>query len=120
MQKIYEYMGNNWESCLRENRADEDTLIGVPYPYTVPSPERFNEIYYWDTYFTNIGLLKDNKALLAKHNTDDILFLVNRYGFMPNGNRTFFLNRSQPPFLSAMCTIILRMRYGFSEHTPLF
>ena len=102
MQKIIDYLEQNWDSCIRENRVDEDTLIGLPYPYTVPSPERFNEIYYWDTYFTNLGLLKSGRATLAKHNTDNMLYLVDKYGFMPNGNRTFYLNRSQPPFLSEM------------------
>ncbi len=102
MQKISDYLDSNWDSCIRENRTDEDTLIGLPYPYTVPSPEKFNEIYYWDTYFTNLGLLKSDRAILAKHNTDNMLYLVNKYGFMPNGNRTFYLNRSQPPFLSEM------------------
>ncbi len=102
MQEIFDYLEENWDKCLRENRFDEDTLIGLPYPYTVPSTEYFNEIYYWDTYFTNVGLLKFNKPLYAKHNVDDMLYLVDKYGFMPNGNRTYYLNRSQPPFLSEM------------------
>ena len=102
MKEIYEYLEKNWNECIRENRIDEDTLIGLPYPYTVPSTESFDELYYWDTYFTNVGLLKFDKPLLAKHNVDNMLYLVDKFGLMPNGNRTFYLNRSQPPFLSEM------------------
>lgn len=102
MDKIMNYLKDNWDSCVRENKQDKGDLIGVPYKYTVPSPEFFNEMYYWDTYFTNIGLLRIGKADLAKSNVDNMLYLVDRFGFMPNGTRTYFLTRSQPPFLSEM------------------
>lgn len=85
-----------------EKRDNGDTLIGLPYPYTVPAVGHFNELYYWDTYFTNVGLIKCGRAQLAKNNTDDMLYLVDKFGFMPNGNTNYFLSRSQPPFLSAM------------------
>lgn len=102
MKKIEEYLEKNWDLCIRENRFDDGTLLGLPYPYTVPSTEHFDEIYYWDTYFTNVGLIKSGKAYLAKNNVDNMLYLVDKYGFMPNGNRTWYLTRSQPPFLSEM------------------
>ncbi|MBQ9940230.1 MAG: alpha,alpha-trehalase [Clostridia bacterium] len=101
-QSVYDYIKNGWDRCTRDTMSDDGTLIGLPYPYTVPSEESFNELYYWDTYFTNVGLLKSERAELAKNNTDNILYLVDKYGFMPNGNRTYYLNRSQPPFLSEM------------------
>ena len=102
MGNIHNYIKEGWNECIRETKSDDGTLIGLPYPYTVPSKEAFNELYYWDTYFTNAGLIKSEKAELAKNNTDNILYLVDKYGFMPNGNRTYYLNRSQPPFLSEM------------------
>ena len=102
MTKLIGYINSGWNTCVRETPKDEDDILGVPYPYTVPSTEAFNELYYWDTYFTNVGLIKSDKAMLAKNNTDNMLYLVNKYGFMPNGNRTRYLNRSQPPFLSQM------------------
>ncbi len=102
MGKIEKYLDENWEKCIKENRESSGSLIGLPYKYTIPSAGHFNELYYWDTYFTNVGLLQSGRAELAKSNTDNMLYLVNKYGFMPNGNRTFFLNRSQPPFLSEM------------------
>lgn len=101
-EQVKQYIYNHWADCIKENREDKRTLIGLPYPYTVPAVGYFDEMYYWDTYFTNIGLLLSERHMQAKHNTDNMLYLVDRYGFMPNGNRTFYLSRSQPPFLSLM------------------
>lgn len=100
--RLLEYISKGWDECIKENRFDDGTLIGLPYPYTVPAVGCFDEMYYWDTYFTNKGLALSNRISQAKYNTDNMLYLVDRYGFMPNGNRTFFLDRSQPPFLSVM------------------
>ena len=94
---------------VRENRADEDTLIGLPYPYTVPCADgMFNELYYWDTYFTNKGLFAVGNAEQAKNNVLDILYLIEKFGYMPNGNRTHFLKRSQPPYAALMTDDVFR------------
>ena len=99
---VENYISEHWDKCVKYNPQDEGTLIGMPYPYTVPSVGYFDEIYYWDTYFTDVGLIISGKSLLAKNNVDDMLYLVDKYGFMPNGNRTYYLKNSQPPFLSEM------------------
>ncbi len=99
---IMEYIETNFDKCIRKNSVDVGNLLGLPYEYTVPSTEAFNELYYWDTYFTNVGLLKIGRKELAKSNVDNMLYLVDKYGFMPNGNRTNYLINSQPPFLSEM------------------
>ncbi|MCF8405731.1 MAG: alpha,alpha-trehalase [Bacteroidales bacterium] len=99
------FIRNNWDKTLEYHPTDTGTLIGLPYPYTVPTISNesiFRELYYWDIYFTNIGLIIDGKIDLARNNTDNILYLVNRFGKMPNGSRTYYLNRSQPPYLSMM------------------
>ncbi len=100
--EVREFIKNNWDSCIKENKKTEGTLIGMPYPYTVPAVGHFDEMYYWDTYFTNKGLEIDGRYEQARNNTDNMLFLIEKFGFMPNGNRTYYLNRSQPPFLSLM------------------
>ena len=99
---LLEYINANMLKCIAVNKEDNDTLIGLPYPYTVPAVGHFDELYYWDTYFTNKGLEALGDYTQVKNNTDDMLFLVEKYGFMPNGNRTYYLSRSQPPFLSLM------------------
>lgn len=101
-ERVKGYISSHWDECIKENREDKDTLIGMPYPYIVPSVGYFDEMYYWDTFFTNKGLEISGRFDQVKYNTDNMLYMVERFGFMPNGNRTYYLTRSQPPFLSAM------------------
>lgn len=104
-QQVIQFITENWNNVIRENTLDEGSFIGLPYPYTVSCAETrgmFRELYYWGTYFTNIGLILSGKTDLARNNIDNMTYLISKYGFMPNGNRTFFLDRSQPPFLSQM------------------
>ena len=76
-------------------------LLYLPKPYVVPGG-RFNEMYGWDSYFIQVGLLKDNELELAKDMADNFLYQVKYYGKVLNANRTYYLNRSQPPFLTQM------------------
>ncbi len=99
---VTDFIQANWDVCIHSSTADSGTLIGLPHPYTVPAVGHFDEMFYWDTYFTNLGLFLSGRGQQAKNNVDNMLYLVERYGFMPNGNRTYFLTRSQPPFLSIM------------------
>ena len=104
---VKEYIENNWDNTTRLYTEDDDTLIGLPHPYTVPCIEgKFQEMYYWDVYFTNVGLIKSGRLSQAKNNVDKMCYLINKFGFVPNGNRTYYLSRSQPPFLSQMVRCI--------------
>ena len=69
-------------------------------PYVVPGG-RFNELYYWDSYFIVLGLLQDGRNDLARGMADNLLYEVQYYGKIPNANRTYYLTRSQPPFLTS-------------------
>lgn len=69
--------------------------------YVVPGG-RFREIYYWDSYFTMLGLRADHRGDLVDSMIVDFKSLIARYGFIPNGTRTYYLSRSQPPFFAAM------------------
>lgn len=101
--EILKHIEENLKKTIRFNQEDEGELIGLPYPYTAPCVEdMFISMYYWDTYFTNLGLIKCGMAEQAKYNVDNMLYMVDKYGFMLNGNMTRYLNRSQPPFLSLM------------------
>ncbi len=102
MDKVYGYIMSHWDECIKVNTKDEGTLVGLPFPYTVPAVGHFDEMYYWDTYFTNIGLALSDRWEQAKYNTENILYMIDKYGFMPNGNRTNYLNNTQPPFASLM------------------
>ena len=101
--EIEKFILENIDKTVRYSPESGGTLIGLPFPYTVPCvSESFQEIYYWDTYFTNGGMILIGKTGYAKDNINNMLYLVEKYGHMLNGNRTFYLNRSQPPFLSRM------------------
>jgi alpha,alpha-trehalase len=79
----------------------EHGLLYLPHPYVVPGG-RFNEMYGWDSYFILVGLLRDDEVALAKDMTDNFLYEIEHYGTVLNANRTYYLSRSQPPFLTRM------------------
>lgn len=70
-------------------------------PFVVPGG-RFNEMYGWDSYFITVGLLKDGRIELAKAMVDNFVYEITQYGKILNANRTYYLTRSQPPFLTSM------------------
>jgi len=76
-------------------------LLYLPNPYVVPGG-RFNEMYGWDSYFIIRGLIEDGKPDLARGMVENFFFEIERYGAVLNANRTYYLTRSQPPFLSSM------------------
>jgi alpha,alpha-trehalase len=76
-------------------------LLYLPRPYVVPGG-RFNEMYGWDSYFIQVGLLRDGEVARARDMTDNFLYEIQHYGTILNANRTYFLTRSQPPFLTRM------------------
>jgi alpha,alpha-trehalase len=78
-----------------------DGLLFLPNKYVVPGG-RFNEMYGWDSYFIVRGLLRAGRLELARGMVDNFLFEIENYGAMLNANRTYYLSRSQPPFLSSM------------------
>jgi len=81
--------------------AERSSLISLPAPYVVPGG-RFREVYYWDSFFTMLGLVRSGRLDLVRDMLDDFASLIERFGHVPNGNRTYYLSRSQPPFFAAM------------------
>ena len=101
--EVREFIVSSWPETVRSNTEDEGARFGLPYPYTVPSISgAFQEMYYWDTFFTDEGLILDGFVEQARNNVEDMLHIVERFGKMLNGSATWFLNRSQPPYLSMM------------------
>ncbi len=81
------------------------SLLYVPKPYVVPGG-RFREFYYWDSYFTMLGLIPDGRMATARGMVDDFSYLIRTYGHIPNGTRTYFLSRSQPPVYYLMVSLL--------------
>ncbi len=85
--------------------APHGSLLSLPHPYVVPGG-RFREIYYWDSYFTLLGLVDSGRSDLARHMVDNFAWLIDTYGHIPNGSRSYYLSRSQPPFFSYMVELV--------------
>jgi alpha,alpha-trehalase len=79
----------------------EPGLLYLPRPYVVPGG-RFNEMYGWDSYFIQVGLLRDDEVERARDMVDNFVYEIDNYGTILNANRTYYLTRSQPPFLTEM------------------
>ncbi len=96
-----------WKVLTRKTNIPEShsTLITLPYPYIVPGG-RFGEIYYWDSYFTMLGLHTSGKVNMIEDMVNNFSFLIDTYGHIPNGNRDYFISRSQPPFYSLMIKLL--------------
>jgi alpha,alpha-trehalase len=114
MSDVEAYIRDNWANCIACYTQDESTLIGLPRPYITPcanTEKLFQEMYYWDSYFISLGLYCHGLASAAKDMVENCLYCIERFGFVPNGNRTYYLTRSQPPYLSRM----VRMAYEESK-----
>jgi alpha,alpha-trehalase len=106
-EPIDTYIARLWRVLTHQSEevSGISSLIPLPYPYVVPGG-RFRELYYWDSYFTMLGLEVDGRHDLALNMLKDFAFEIDCYGHVPNANRTYYLSRSQPPFLSLMVDLI--------------
>jgi alpha,alpha-trehalase len=99
------YVDDYWRRLRRFQKEDKGTLVGLPYPYVVPSAEetafRFEEQYYWDSYFTAIGLRDVEYQPLVEGMLENLIHLFKRFGMIPNASRMYFTSRSQPPILTS-------------------
>jgi alpha,alpha-trehalase len=106
-----------WDALTREPdrlASPFSTRIAVPYAYVVPGG-RFRESYYWDTYFTAVGLVASGRVDLLENMVRNFAYLIQRYGHIPNGNRVYFLSRSQPPFFCCMLQLLAQAGGGKVE-----
>jgi alpha,alpha-trehalase len=89
-------------------------LLYLPNRYVVPGG-RFNEMYGWDSYFIVLGLIADHQEELARGMVDNFYFEIEHYGAVLNANRTYFLTRSQPPFLTSMIRAVYEDPASFRD-----
>lgn len=100
-----------WTVLTRQPDKEKNTgsLIPLPHSYIVPGG-RFGEIYYWDSYFTMLGLKESGKTDMIENMVKNFSYLINTLGYIPNGNRTYFLGRSQPAFFSLMVRLLANIK----------
>lgn len=94
-----------WDELTRRPEAASGSLIPLPHPYVVPGG-RFREVYYWDSYFTMLGLRASKRVDMIQFMVDNFSHLIDRLGYIPNGNRTYYVGRSQPPFYACMVNLL--------------
>lgn len=100
------YIAEHWHKLRRDTPKDDDTLIGLPHSYLVPTYMHgnefdFNEMYYWDSYFMAQGLLSEPYQELVVGMVENLASMIDRFGIIPNASRTYLMGRSQPPFLTS-------------------
>ena len=108
-QNMVAHINGLWSVLTRspDSTDPRSSLIPLPRAYVVPGG-RFREIYYWDTYFTMQGLVEGGRTDLVKNMLDNFAHLITTVGHIPNGNRTYYLTRSQPPYFAAMVALYAR------------
>jgi alpha,alpha-trehalase len=104
---IVAHIDGLWDPLTRTSTTvpPYSSLLAMPKPYVVPGG-RFREMYYWDSYFTMLGLATSGRHDLVDGMVRDFAYLIDTYGHVPNGARTYYLTRSQPPFFFAMVGLV--------------
>lgn len=102
---VNEHIEKLWDVLTRHPEESHNSLIPLPHSYIVPGG-RFREIFYWDSFFTMLGLQISKRMDMVQNMVDNFSYLIDTFGYIPNGNRTYFLGRSQPPFFSCMIQLL--------------
>ena len=102
-QPLCEHIDGLWDVLTRQPRQHpaHSSILPLPNPYVVPGG-RFSELYYWDSYFTMLGLAESGRHDLLRDMANNFAYLIDTYGHVPNGNRSYYLSRSQPPVFALM------------------
>jgi alpha,alpha-trehalase len=102
---INEHIEKLWDELTRTAYEKKGTLLKLPKPYVVPGG-RFNEFFYWDSYFIMLGLQVSGRVEMMENIVENCSYLIQNVGFVPNASRTHFLSRSQPPYFSLMLDLL--------------
>lgn len=106
-QSLREHIDSLWPVLTRttDSASKWDSLLPLPKPYVVPGG-RFREVYYWDSYFTMLGLAESGHWDKVQDMVDNFAHEIDAWGHIPNGNRSYYLSRSQPPFFAFMVKLL--------------
>jgi alpha,alpha-trehalase len=107
-KSISEHIESVWALLSKntpENSQIISTAIPLPHPYIVPGG-RFEEIYYWDSYFTMLGLKAAGRIDMVENMINNFAYMIDTFGHIPNGNRSYYSSRSQPPFFTLMVELL--------------
>jgi len=120
-ESVVTHIKNLWKVLKREHDTtiEGSTLLPLPNSYIVPGG-RFREVYYWDSYFTMLGLKESGENEMIENMVNNFAYLISQYGHIPNGNRSYYLSRSQPPFFALMLDILasIKGKYVYATFLP--
>ncbi len=101
--ELHRHIANTMSQTVRTSDADTLGRFALPKPFSVPCIRGgFQDMFYWDTYFTNAGLLIDGDVWQSRNNIEDVAAMIERFGYMPNATSEGMKNRTQPPLFSMM------------------
>ena len=106
-QRLRQHIDGLWPVLTRTTGTPGkwDSLLALPKPYVVPGG-RFREVYYWDSYFTMLGLAESGHWDKVADMVENFAYEIDTWGHIPNGNRSYYLSRSQPPFFAMMVELL--------------
>jgi len=106
-EPIIKHIKSLWKVLERkpDSAIPGSSLLPLPYSYIVPGG-RFREVYYWDSYFTMLGMQQSGEWKIIENMIRNFSYLIQTYGHIPNGNRSYYLSRSQPPYFSLMVNLL--------------
>ncbi len=99
---VLEHIDKYWDRLICHHTVDAETNIGLPRRFVVSNTDMFKEMYYWDSFFIATGLRSTPRRGLVIEITENLIYLLKRFGRIPNASRFYMLSRSQPPFLSSL------------------
>ena len=119
VRQARDYIAGYWTKVERYHPKDDESLVGLPRPYLVPSYRvktgfDFMEMYYWDSYFMVQGMMNDKHRELVTGILENLMALFKRFKVIPNASRTYLTGRSQPPFLTTFIFDVYE-QYGFDQ-----
>ncbi len=104
-----QHINESWKVLTRQPKDEGGTLVPLLKPYVI-SGGRFDEIHYWDSYFTMLGLQASGKDSLMSNTVLNLAQLIQDFGHIPSGNRSYYFSRSQPPFFASMVKLLSEMK----------
>lgn len=110
-EDVKEHIAKLWEVLKREPTKDVEgsSLLPLPHPFVVPG-DRFRETYYWDAYFTMLGLQVSKQDKVIEDMIKNFDYIIKTYGHIPNGCRSYYLSRSQPPYYAMMVELLAEIK----------
>lgn len=104
----HRHISDFWPELTRADDPDDEERISLPHPYVAPSTDQFPYLFYWDSYFTLVGLAVDGQRELMRWIMDNFLYEMREFGLVLNYSHPDSLTRSQPPYLTLMIKEVLK------------